>query len=159
MIIKAIREEWFQDYKTPSMYIAFPSCSFKCEKECGVKMCQNSHLATLPDTEVNPHDTIQRYLTNPITQAVVLGGLEPFEQFNEMFDFISKFRNDYNCNDTVVIYTGYNKKEIVNEVEALKTLGNIIIKFGRFIPNQTKHYDEVLGVYLASDNQYAEVIC
>lgn len=26
----------------------------------------------------------------------------------------------------------------------------------RYIPNQEKHYDEVLGIYLASDNQYAE---
>jgi hypothetical protein len=36
---------------------------------------------------------------------------------------------------------------------------NIIIKYGRYIPNQTPHYDEVLGVYLASDNQYAVRIC
>ena len=36
---------------------------------------------------------------------------------------------------------------------------NIIIKFGRYIPNQKPHYDEVLGVNLASDNQYAERIC
>ena len=35
---------------------------------------------------------------------------------------------------------------------------NIIIKFGRYIPNQEKHYDDVLGIELASDNQYAEVI-
>jgi len=35
---------------------------------------------------------------------------------------------------------------------------NIIIKYGRFIPDKEKHYDEVLGIYLASDNQYAERI-
>ena len=33
---------------------------------------------------------------------------------------------------------------------------NIIIKFGRYIPNQQSHFDIVLGVNLASDNQYAE---
>jgi hypothetical protein len=33
---------------------------------------------------------------------------------------------------------------------------NIIIKFGRFRPGQEPHYDEVLGVKLASDNQYAK---
>ena len=27
----------FLNYKKPSMYIAFPFCSFKCEKECGIK--------------------------------------------------------------------------------------------------------------------------
>jgi len=38
----------------------------------------------------------------------------------------------------------------------LKDFDNIIIKYGRFIPGQEKHYDEILGVYLASNNQYAE---
>jgi len=32
---------------------------------------------------------------------------------------------------------------------------NIIIKFGRFIPDQKSHMDETLGVELASPNQYA----
>ena len=35
---------------------------------------------------------------------------------------------------------------------------NIIIKFGRFIPNREPHFDEVLGVNLASNNQYAKRI-
>jgi hypothetical protein len=36
---------------------------------------------------------------------------------------------------------------------------NIVIKFGRYRPGQQKHFDEVLGVELASDNQYAKRIC
>ena len=32
---------------------------------------------------------------------------------------------------------------------------NIIIKFGRFIPDQKSTFDSVLGVELASQNQYA----
>ena len=32
---------------------------------------------------------------------------------------------------------------------------SIIIKFGRFIPNKPSRFDELLGVELASDNQYA----
>ena len=35
---------------------------------------------------------------------------------------------------------------------------NIIVKFGRFIPNQESHYDEILEVNLASPNQYARKI-
>ena len=35
---------------------------------------------------------------------------------------------------------------------------NIIIKYGRFIPDQQPHYDEILGVNLASSNQGAEKI-
>ena len=47
MIIKELRDEDFTNYKLPSMVVGFPSCTFKCEKECpGCKgMCQNSSLA------------------------------------------------------------------------------------------------------------------
>jgi hypothetical protein len=41
-------------------------------------------------------------------------------------------------------------------LEEILPYKNVIIKYGRYIPNQTPHYDEVLGVNLASDNQYAE---
>ena len=40
----------------------------------------------------------------------------------------------------------------------LKQYKNIYIKFGRYVPNQNEHYDEVLGVKLVSDNQYGEKI-
>ena len=57
-----------------------------------------------------------------------------------------------------MIYTGYYLDEIADKIRVLTEYKNIIIKFGRFVPNQKKHYDEVLGVYLASDNQYAKKI-
>ena len=60
--------------------------------------------------------------------------------------------------DDIVIYTGYNKEEIGNKINILKQFPNIIIKFGRFIPGHEKHYDDVLCVELASNNQFAEVI-
>ena len=54
-----------------------------------------------------------------------------------------------------VIYTGYNREEIDGELRMLMSLPNIIVKFGRYVPDQEPHMDEVLGVKLASDNQYA----
>lgn len=57
-----------------------------------------------------------------------------------------------------MVYTGYYKEEILEEIEQLKQYSNIIIKFGRYIPNEKKHYDEILGIDLASSNQYAEKI-
>ena len=87
---------------------------------------------------------------------MVFGGLEPFEQFEEVFNVIGKLRAEYNCNDDVVIYTGYNRDEVSDKVDALDLFGNVIVKFGRYIPNRPTRYDEVLGVTLASDNQYAE---
>lgn len=78
------------------------------------------------------------------------------DQFKELCEFIFKFR--HLSNDDIVIYTGYNKDEIADEVAVLSTFSNIIIKFGRFVPNSTARFDEVLGIKLASDNQYAEKI-
>lgn len=158
MRIKYIIDEDFVNYKKPSMFIAFPSCTFKCEKECGVRCCQNSELTTTPDVMISPQQVIERYMYNPITSAFVLGGLEPFDSFGELSHLLYLIRNTYNCEDDIVIYTGYNKGEIMRELEIIGSYKNIIVKFGRFIPNQDAHYDEVLGVKLMSKNQFAERI-
>ena len=67
----------------------------------------------------------------------------------------------YKCDDDIVIYTGYEEDNDIVQ-KCLKIIWkyidvkNIIVKYGRFIPDQKPHYDEVLGVNLASDNQYAK---
>jgi hypothetical protein len=91
-------------------------------------------------------------LNNPITSAIVCGGLEPFDTGDDLYNFIIAARQY--TNDDIVIYTGYNEDEISEELKVLSTIPNIIIKYGRFIPDQTPKYDEVLGVQLASPNQY-----
>jgi hypothetical protein len=158
MIIKELRDEDFVNYKKPSMFIAFPSCTFKCERECGKKMCQNSELVKAPDINIRVSDLVDRYLSNPITSAIVCGGLEPFDNFEDLWRLIFCLRVK-GCNDDVVIYTGYYKNEILEEyLHRLMAVPNIIVKWGRFIPDQQPHFDKVLGIGLASDNQYAEVI-
>ena len=156
MIIKELRDEDFVNYKTPSMFIAFPHCSWKCERDCKMRVCQNSALATAPSIDIDVSSLVARYTNNPITKAVVCGGLEPLDSWDELQNFIMNFR--YKCEDEIVIYTGYNKEEIADKVEWLKSYAPIVIKYGRFIPNQEKHYDSVLGVHLASYNQWAERI-
>jgi phosphoribosylaminoimidazole-succinocarboxamide synthase len=83
----------------------------------------------------------------------VCGGLEPFDSWDDLFQLISYVR--VVADDDIVVFTGYKEDEIEEKVNILKRFNNIIIKFGRYIPNQQPHYDEVLGVNLASDNQYA----
>lgn len=159
MIIKGITDEDFVNYKKSSMMIAFPYCTFKCDKECGRVVCQNSPLANEPNIEIETEQLIERYLNNGITEAIVCAGLEPLDAFNDLSKFLLYLRDEYHCNDDVVIYTGYNKEEIPqNYIEELSNYINVIIKYGRYIPDQEPHYDEVLGVNLASDNQYAERI-
>lgn len=158
MVIKSFKDEDFVNYKKPSMFIITPTCSFKCDKENGCLMCQNSHLVREPTHNVNTRDLINRYLDNPITKAIVFGGLEPFDMSEELEHFVELLRLSYECNDDIVIYTGYTEEELAENPHHnwIITRPNIIIKYGRFRPNQAPHYDEVLGVNLASNNQYAK---
>lgn len=171
MIIKELKDEDFVNYKKPSMFVAFPTCTWKCERECGMRVCQNSALATSPDISVDIMTLVDRYCNNPITKAVVIGGLEPFDRVHDLITLVAAIREK--TNDDIVIYTGYTKDEIkemkytvhyswgkqdYSYFGCLAKHSNIIIKYGRFRPNQQPHYDEVLGVKLVSDNQYAERI-
>lgn len=153
MQIKTYIEEDFNNYKTPSMLIGFPSCTFKCDSECGRQVCQNCELAQSPNQEVDIAQLVKTYEDNKITNAIVFGGLEPFDSWDDMFDLVVAFRNV--TVDPIVIYTGYTPNEIASQINVLKAFRNIIVKFGRFIPNDESHFDEVLGVTLASHNQYA----
>lgn len=154
MKIRGIIFEDIINYKKISLTIMMPYCSFKCDKECGVQVCQNSKLANDPIIEIDPESFINKYyLDNPIVEALVFQGLEPFDSWEELYYFIDLFRDK--SNDDIVIYTGYEIGEVRDYVNILKEYKNIIIKFGRFIPNQKSYFDEVLGVNLASRNQYA----
>lgn len=166
MKVKGIVFEDFVNYKKPVMYIAFPKCDFKCDKENGVQLCQNCELARQPDIEISILEVIKRYLNNPITEGVVIAGLEPFDTPKQLLKFVKAFREQ--TSEPIVIYTGYTEYEIetgafyddgYEQNKALwKTIKDygVIVKFGRFRPNQEPHYDEVLGVKLISDNQYAK---
>ena len=157
MIIKGIISEDFINYKKPSLVIEFPYCDFKCEKECGEKICQNAPLTLSPDIEISIEKIIDDYyLNNPITKAIIFQGLEPLDSFLDVLESIKYIRKK--TTDDIVIYTGYTKKELIQKkyLTLLKNYDNIIIKYGRFIPNQEKIFDIVLGVELSSKNQYAE---
>lgn len=156
MLIRGLIEEDFVNYKQASMFIVFPTCTFKCEKDCGIKCCQNSEVVKSAAIEVDIELLIDRYINNPITHAVVCGGLEPLDSWDDLYRFVSNLRKK--TDDDIVIYTGYNKNEILKEIRMLREFPNIIIKFGRFKPNDVHRFDEILGVELASANQYAEKI-
>lgn len=157
MKLKNIVATDFVNYKKPSMYLAFPFCTFKCEKECGIACCQNSPLATSPTLEISIPRILEIYKDNqPITKALLFCGLEPLDSFSDVVELISAFRKEYS--DDIVIYTGYNKEEISDKLQILKQFPNIIMKYGRFVPNDESRFDELLGVTLASKNQYAEYL-
>ena len=152
MKIKGLISEDLVNYKKPSMTIIFPYCTFKC----GEGYCQNSELAKAPIIELNVNNLVDRYINNPITEAVVMQGLEPFDSWNDLIEFVKQLRES--TDDDIVIYTGYYKEEIIDKVEMLRKYKNIIIKYGRFLYNDKPIFDDRLGITLAASNQYAERI-
>lgn len=159
MKLRGFVEEDFVQYRKPSMFLGVTTCDWKCCKECGMptSMCQNSSLATGKIVEVGEDILYKRYKANPITQAIVIGGLEPILSFYDVVRLIDYFRTHGDMSD-FVIYTGYYPNEIQPELAVLSGYKNIVMKFGRYIPNKNSKQDDVLGVTLASDNQYAERI-
>ena len=165
MEIKNLIDEDFVNYKYPSMFIGMPTCSFKCDKECGQAICQNSALAAAPSIKISCDEIAKRYFNNPFVETICFGGLEPFDTgirtYHLLLLCLKKEKSKYKYDKplpTFVFYTGYYPDEIKDKIEYLKkyfSSVSIIIKFGRFIPDRPHRFDDVLGVELASDNQYA----
>jgi hypothetical protein len=159
MRIRGVIFEDFVNYKKPCMTIESPYCDFKCDKENGAQYCQNWALSQGEVVNISVDSLIEAYINNDITKAICFQGLEPFNTWEETYEFIYRLRQQYNCKDDVVIYTGYTEEELGGRMPQIKTLKNIVIKFGRYRPNEESHYDEILGVKLASSNQYAKRVC
>ena len=83
--------------------------------------------------------------------------MEPFLQYEELDALIGLFREE-GINAPFIIYTGYYPEEIQPALSLLKKYKNIIVKFGRYVPDKPHRYDEVLGIELSSDNQFAQQI-
>ena len=159
MKILKLVDERLSDYRLPTLMIVAVSCDWKCAKDAHFPeaLCQNHQWKDVEPIDATPQEIYEAFVRNPITQGLLFGGLEPFRQFEEMLDVIRYFRSQ-NSTAPIVIYTGYREDEIKDEVLILSGFPNIIVKFGRYVPRQAAHLDPVLGVKLASDNQYAKLI-
>lgn len=157
--LKQVVAEDFCNYKIPSMFLITCFCDWKCcmEGKFDISVCQNSSLKEYPIKEYTFESLYEFYVSNSITKAIILGGLEPLLQSEELYALISFFRKK-GCNDKFLIYTGYTEDEVAsdNQYKKLLTLSNIVFKFGRFKLNDESRFDEVLGIELASQNQYGK---
>ena len=161
MRLKFIKQEDFVNYKKASMFLGTCFCDFKCCHEAGfpTTLCQNEPWSNEPIKQYDDIWILDEFDSNPFVDAIVIGGMEPLKQFDELIDFLNCRREHESKkvnNADVVIYTGYYPNEIVNELMCLSAYPNVIMKYGRFIPNVDGRFDNILGVYLASNNQYAE---
>lgn len=171
MHVLDIIDEDFVNFKIPSMTISMPYCDFKCDQDAGCIVCHNHNLADLPILNIHTSTIVARYINNPITKAITVQGLEPFyvnhpqakDSYTEVLNFIKVLRSTYGVKDPVVIFTGYTEDECTEQgfltpFTTNEYLSNVIIKFGRYIPDQDPHLDPLLGIKLSSDNQYAKQI-
>ena len=92
MKLKGIIFDDFVNYKKPCVTLESPRCDFKCDKECGSKVCQNGPLAKALDIDVDVDTLIKGYVANDIAQAICFQGLEPFDTWEETYEFIYRFR-------------------------------------------------------------------
>ena len=141
------------NYRKPALFIGTAKCSFKC----GKANCQNKALDGADVHEVDTETVIDRYLSNPLTEAIVFGGLEPLDQMDELEEFVEAL-NRHQVTDDLVIYTGYTEAEAREKMDFLLGLNqyrNLIVKYGRYLPDRPERYEPLLGVRLISDNQYA----
>lgn len=157
--LKGVVMEDFVNYAKPSLFLITCKCDWKCchEANIPITVCQNEPVVRQVTKEFLISSIYKAYIDNEITKAVVIGGLEPILQFEEVLSLLDYFRKQ-NCNDDFVIYTGYYKEEIEKEIEQLKKYPNVILKYGRYKPNLVSRFDDVLQITLVSDNQYAERI-
>ena len=157
--IFGINDTDFVNYKEPTFNIAAGiSCTFKCCPQ-NPELCINHSLN--PSTVINHSilKLIERYDAQDISKTITFQGLESLDNIKQILWFIYAFRKNHK--DTIIVWTGYTKEECEDFIYLIKDkmhFPNIIMKFGRYIPDQQPHYDPVLGVNLASDNQYAEKI-
>lgn len=163
-----IIEEDFTNYRKPGMFLGFPYCSGKCNKEAGKIVCQNQKLQNAGLIDISAEKILERFYANPIPECLIFGGLEPFDSLDDIVglleslktrESIHKWKNYFSYNPEIVIYTGYYPFEIKNGLmdiqDAAPSNIDVIVKFGRYLPGYKPHRDPVLGVYLASDNQFA----
>lgn len=159
MKLKGVIDYDCTNYKEPVLTLEFPKCNFKCDKLNGCQICQNSSLATEPDIEISYERIWELYEQNPLTKGFCFQGLEPFDSPNELNELIHFIRDEKHCDAPIIIYTGYDAGEChIIEYTLRHVFNNIIVKWGRFLLGYEPHYDKVLGVKLASNNQYAEKV-
>ena len=146
--------EVFQDYKKPALFLSVCFCDWKCCKEAGipVTVCQNHSVINQVNHELS-FSSLLKMVQSSYTDAVLFAGLEPFEQADEVIQCIEYLRANGVQKD-IVIYTGYYPEEIDPDTISRLASCDIIMKCGRFVPNSSPRFDEVLGITLVSDNQY-----
>lgn len=165
MVLIDVKTDNVTDYKKTSLLLVFPYCSGKCGPECQNISLIRGEVKTSYIT-ATADDISDLYYNLKTHEAVVMAGLEPFDSFDDVLSIVESLcKLDKPCD--IVIYTGYNKEEYEErfQKDLLKVFKSatadrscykkLIVKIGRYDSNnKQKWHSNILGVDLATKNQY-----
>ena len=135
-----------------SLYLIASSCKWKC------KICPNAHYSRFETVDIPNTDILQKFKSDDNLKAIVIGGLEPMDQMNDLRGFIFDARKFFEPGDRpkIVIYTGYemdelNKMHYSGLASELMQYGNAMVIAGRNIWKTKKKFYLSINTYLTSD--------
>lgn len=104
------------------LLIYLKGCSIHCEG------CINPHLWPFDGGKPLSRETIIKYLNQNELDGVTLHGGEPLDQADELLTLVKKIKE---IGKTVILFTGYNKKELSGNKLKIWNLADIVVA-GRF---------------------------
>lgn len=142
MKIKGFEHERTQDAPFMGCLIIANDCNRNCRN------CFNQHLKNKPSIDMTADDIIAEVKKNPFNEGIILGGLEWFEQLDDMY-ILMKAAAESNLK--IMVYTGesYIKDESIF-IECAKKV-ETYVKLGPYI--ETLPGRQMYGITLASKNQ------
>lgn len=142
MKIKGFEHERTQDAPFMGCLIIANNCNRNCRN------CFNQHLKNKPSIDMTADDIIAEVKKNPFNEGIILGGLEWFEQIDDMKVLMQTAANS---GLKIMVYTGFPviKDETIFKECAKKV--DTYLKIGPYI--ETLPGRQMYGITLASKNQ------
>lgn len=144
MLIKGIVHNVLNDAPFIGALVVAPYCHKGC------KGCQNEHLKSEPNYNINVKDIIYLVKENILNEGVILGGLEWTYTPDAMAELINVSLDE---GLKVMLYTYMTEDEFKNKFPSLYKLP-IWVKFGEYDYNKGTNNRRDFGINLATSNQY-----
>ena len=117
------------------LLIYLKGCSIHC------KGCINSHLWSFDGGQSLSCETVIERLNQNELDGVTLHGGEPLDQADELLTIVKKIKE---IGKTVILFTGYNKKELSGNKLRIWNLADIVVA-GRFSLKKRNVYLQFRG--------------
>ena len=142
MKIKGFEHERTQDAPFMGCLIIANNCFNNCKK------CFNQHLKNKPSIEMSAEEIINEVKKNPFNEGIILGGLEWFNQIDDMKVLMETAANS---GLKIMVYTGFPVIEDESIFKECAKKVDTYLKIGPYVEKLPQI--EMYGIVLASNNQ------